>query len=323
MVLLEAIGLASKEVFDYNRENYKFDQTQRLERDLQRVEMQIKRFDLFREDIQDLVSLTVDKMDMYHVVGALFLGFTASIFCEGLVQGVQPNFFSGYYLLTISSSFTYLLLAVWLSMYASIAAHSFGVRIRTRYVRLPIPSLSQIASLTSKLSDLEKQSVTKIMRVPFVQGAQKWEMPNRTDVEGSADLPQSGNASQVSRGKAGAGHTKIPESTLGGEPDIGFGREDQLMKAAITLPGRHIATFRSLQAKWQCYDGYARVSMSLGVNKMIQNLNCFVIGASMINKCVNSCGFAATVIFQSVAMGLMFLDIAGLSGWKITCIQLF
>eukprot|EP00439_Symbiodinium_sp_Y106_P006556 s7207_g1.t1 len=108
--------VSSAELFDYNRENYKFDQEQRLERDMQRVEMQIERFDLFREDIEDLVKLTVDKMDMYHIVGALFLSFTALVYCEGIISGFQPPFFLGQYFLTVAASFVYLLLAVWLSM---------------------------------------------------------------------------------------------------------------------------------------------------------------------------------------------------------------
>ena len=33
--------------------------------------------------------------DMYHIVGALFLSFTALVYCEGIIQGPQPPFFMG------------------------------------------------------------------------------------------------------------------------------------------------------------------------------------------------------------------------------------
>ncbi|CAJ1424558.1 unnamed protein product [Effrenium voratum] len=59
--LLAAIGLGAKELFAYNRESYKFDQDQRLEREVLRLEMQVKRFELFREDVRDLVELTVGR----------------------------------------------------------------------------------------------------------------------------------------------------------------------------------------------------------------------------------------------------------------------
>eukprot|EP00440_Ansanella_granifera_P016294 gb/GFBE01017701.1/.p1 GENE.gb/GFBE01017701.1/~~gb/GFBE01017701.1/.p1 ORF type:complete len:1000 (+),score=194.91 gb/GFBE01017701.1/:1-3000(+) len=320
MVVMEAIGLASKEIFDYNRENYKFDQEQRLEKDMQRVEMQIKRFDLFREDIEDLVKLTVDKMDMYHIVGALFLSFTALVYCEGTVEGPQPPFFMGQYLLTVAASFVYLLLAVWLSMYASIASHSFGVRLRTRYVRLPIPNLNQIQSLTTTLADFEKQGVSKVMRLPFgPQGAQNWQLrAQRQEAASSSDQAAPAPAPEPDD----RGHTALPETHLGGQGDVGFGREDVLMKAAASVPGKHVELFRKLQAKWQCYDAYARIAMALGVNQMIQSVNYFVVGMTMIQRCSPSCGFAATIIFQACTFGLMFLDIAGLDSWKIKLLGL-
>jgi len=315
MVLLQAFMLASKEIFDYNRENYKFDQEQRLERDLQRVEMQIQRFDLFREDIEDLVKLTVDKMDMYHVVGALFLAFTALIFCEGIVGGPQPHFFLAQYLLTTASSFIFLLMAVWLSMYASIASHSFGVRLRTRYVRLPIPNLQQIQSLTTKLADFEKQGVSKVMRLPFgPHRDQKWQL--EAEREGGAS--SSAGPKEVFGAE---GHTALPETTLGGASDVGFGNEATIMRASASLPGKHVELFRKLQAKWQCYDAYARISMALGVNQLIQSVNYFVVGVCMITCSMPSCGLAATLIFQFSTFGLMFLDIAGLKSWNIFVLQ--
>lgn len=278
---------------------------------MQRVEMQINRFDLFREDIEDLVKLTVDKMDMYHIVGALFLSFTALVYCEGIIEGPQPPFFMGLYLLTVAASFVYLLLAVWLSMYASIASHSFGVRLRTRYVRLPIPNLSQIQSLTTKLSDFEQQGFSKVMRLPFgPTGAQNWQL------EAQRKEAVSGPSSP------GRGSGALPETRLGEEGDLGFGREDILMKAAASVPGKHVELFRKLQAKWQCYDAYARVSMALGVNQMIQSVNYFVVGVTMIQTCSPSSGYAATIIFQSCSFGLMFLDIAGLDTWQILSLQI-
>eukprot|EP00930_Biecheleria_cincta_P032295 TRINITY_DN22412_c0_g1_i1.p1 TRINITY_DN22412_c0_g1~~TRINITY_DN22412_c0_g1_i1.p1 ORF type:complete len:961 (+),score=165.42 TRINITY_DN22412_c0_g1_i1:94-2976(+) len=305
MDLLLGLGWASKEIFDYNRENYKFDQEQRLEKDMQRVEMQIKRFDLFREDIDDLVKLTVSKMDMYHVVGALFLSFTALIYCEGIInKGDPPSFFMGQYLLTVASAFAFLLLAVWLAMYASIASHSFGVRLRTRYVRLPIPNLDQIQGLTTQLSQFEQQKLSKMMRLPLgPQGAQKWTLEAQRRSQEAAS----------SAAGAAAQHTPLPETNLGRMGDVGFAREDILMQAAQTLPGKHVELFRKLQAKWQSYDAYARVAMGMGVYKLIQSVNYYVIGICLIEKCSPSCAVAATIILQSCTFGIIFLDFSGIS----------
>lgn len=141
------------EVFDYNRKSYKFDREQQIGREVLRLQMQIKRFELFREDIRDLVKLTVDRMDIYHVVGALFLQFCVVILTKGRIQAASPPFLLSLFLLTAACAFIYLLLAVWMSVHASIASHSFGTKLLTRFVRLPIPSQQQIRNLTFNLKD--------------------------------------------------------------------------------------------------------------------------------------------------------------------------
>lgn len=180
MEVIAALGLGAKELFNYNRENFKFDQDQRIEREALRLEMQVKRFELFREDVRDLVQLTVDRMDVYHLVGALFLEFCIILFCEGRVQASAPPFLLSLFLLSNACAFIYLMLAVWLSMHASIASHSFGVRLLTRFVRLPIPSIKQITALRSNLKDYERQGVANLLRLPF-QDRQEWKQVHGVD----------------------------------------------------------------------------------------------------------------------------------------------
>ncbi|CAJ1328860.1 unnamed protein product [Effrenium voratum] len=146
--------------------------------EVQKYKMQVERFELFREDIEDLVKLTVDKMDMYHLVSAVVLGFTTSVFTEGRIWAHSPPSYIAVYFMTIGCGWLYLLMTVWLSMYASISSHSLGVRLRTRYVRLPIPSMQQLYGISSKLQDFEQQGVQKMLRLPFgPQGTPQWQSP--------------------------------------------------------------------------------------------------------------------------------------------------
>merc|ERR1719321_291766 len=107
-------------------------------------------------------------MDVYHLVGALFLEFCIVLFCEGRVQASAPPFLLSLFLLSNACAFIYLLLAVWLSMHASIASHSFGVRLLTRFVRLPIPSPQQINDLSRRLAEFEFQDLENVVRLPFL-----------------------------------------------------------------------------------------------------------------------------------------------------------
>jgi len=210
--VLAALGLGAKELFSYNRENFKFDQDQRLERESLRLEMQVKRFELFREDVRDLVELTVDRMDVYHLVGALFLEFCIVLFCEGRVQASAPPFLLSLFLLSNACAFIYLLLAVWLSMHASIAAHSFGVRLLTRFVRLPIPSLRQMDALRSQLKDYEKQGVANLLRLPF-QDKQEWTQRGDDD-DRSFPHSAAGSASGLGQSSASASMPRVASSYL-------------------------------------------------------------------------------------------------------------
>ncbi|CAJ1354816.1 unnamed protein product [Effrenium voratum] len=174
MEFLATFGMTAKNMFDYNRENFQFDQEQRLSRELLRQILQLKRFTLFREDIRDLVELTVGKMEMYHLVAALFMESSMALYFEGRIHHASPPFLLSLLYISIASAFMYLLLAVWLSMHASICSHSFGVRLLTRFVRLPVPGLEQMGAMNARLADFEKQGVKGMLRVPVVGGRQDW-----------------------------------------------------------------------------------------------------------------------------------------------------
>eukprot|EP00411_Alexandrium_monilatum_P094925 CAMPEP_0175759874 /NCGR_PEP_ID=MMETSP0097-20121207/65801_1 /TAXON_ID=311494 /ORGANISM="Alexandrium monilatum, Strain CCMP3105" /LENGTH=80 /DNA_ID=CAMNT_0017069295 /DNA_START=57 /DNA_END=296 /DNA_ORIENTATION=+ len=60
-----------------------FDKTLRLKRELQGQGMRVKQFGLYREDVRDLMNLTVSKMDNYLLVNTLQVGFCVTILTEG------------------------------------------------------------------------------------------------------------------------------------------------------------------------------------------------------------------------------------------------
>ncbi|CAJ1396432.1 unnamed protein product [Effrenium voratum] len=359
--LLAAIGLGAKELFAYNRESYKFDQDQRLEREVLRLEMQVKRFELFREDVRDLVELTVGRMDVYHLVGALFLEFCVTFFCEGRVQANAPPFILALFLLSNACAFVYLLLAVWLSMHASIASHSFGVRLLTRFVRLPIPSPSQISCLSRRLADFERQGLENVLRLPVLHESNAWQSveaaSNAKEQEQAGDAtPGAPLANSAANSTAGPARSvsapcalspPVPGAPVAGrafpaakavaappsEETEEAARRDPLgngevpfcgeeaMLRPAALPGLHVQLFRRLQAKWQCYDAYCRVCMALGVNQILQGLTYYAIVHTLVENRSPSCGYALIVIFQAAALAVAVLDISGLRRRALLAVQ--
>jgi len=361
-LLLGVFGYGAKEVFNYNRENFKFDQDQQIQRESFRLRMQVLRFKLFREDVRDLVDLTVSRMDIYHLVGALFLQACVILMTEGRVQASAPPFLLSLFLLSTGSAFVYLLLAVWLSMHASIASHSFGVRLLTRFVRLPIPSLRQIEGLRFNLKDFEQQGATELMRVPFAQ-KQEWTQVNAYsgDVQKAAaaaaqpaaalrpppvakPASSSSSAAPSSRGRAGRKTSKavaapknahwsesmavteiddvelLPKET--DAADFPMGGEDLLASKSGAKPERHIELFRHLQSKWQCYDAYCRVCMSMGVNQILQGMSYYCICHTQVENHSPTTGYALVAIFQCTTIGLAILDLSGLTEIEILLVQI-
>ena len=81
--MADVIGEVGGELFQYNREGWKFGAELR-QRDLyQRQKMRIKQVDLYRDDIRELFDLTVGKMDKYIIVCLVMLSITMEMFFKG------------------------------------------------------------------------------------------------------------------------------------------------------------------------------------------------------------------------------------------------
>eukprot|EP00445_Apocalathium_hangoei_P000690 CAMPEP_0203840066 /NCGR_PEP_ID=MMETSP0359-20131031/553_1 /ASSEMBLY_ACC=CAM_ASM_000338 /TAXON_ID=268821 /ORGANISM="Scrippsiella Hangoei, Strain SHTV-5" /LENGTH=989 /DNA_ID=CAMNT_0050754213 /DNA_START=71 /DNA_END=3037 /DNA_ORIENTATION=- len=320
MELFATFGVAGKELFEYNRDYYTFDQKQRMDREMLRLEMQIKRFDLFRDDIRDLIELTTSKMEMYHMVGALVLEFCVLIYTEGAELAwiaPAPPFAKALYAMSLASAFIYILLAVWLSMHASVSAHSFGVRLLTRYVRLPIPGVKQVTALNARLTDFERQGTKQMLRVPFVGEAQQWQrFGQRRPGEG-----EEGKNDGDDRFKPALRDGTVQQDLLD-KGEMGINDHD-LTDAATKLPGHHIQLFRRLQAKWQCYDCYARVCMSLGAYHILCAISYYLIIATMSHYHDVTTAFCVITVFMVCNVVVGILDVGRHLVHRVTLLHVF
>merc|ERR1719265_1157296 len=157
----------------YNRKNFMFDGEQTLKREFQSQSMRIKRFSLYREDIHDLIELTVGKMENCLLVNTILLTCSVILYTEGKPKGLAhkdqplwPQRVTWLYVLCNAGAFMYFSLSVWLAMHASISAHSFGVRLLTQFVRLPIPNKQQLDAARARATDYEAARGTQMFRVP-------------------------------------------------------------------------------------------------------------------------------------------------------------
>lgn len=278
---------ASSELFDYNRKGYFFDKELRTTRLYQSQEMNVRQFELYREDVRDLVDLTVGKMENYLIVNTLQLGFTIAVFVEGRPE---PEAWTKPWMVCLLmicnvGAFMYFLLSIWLSMHASVAAHSFGVRLLTQFVRLPVPDERQLDEARALSSEYEGSSAKQMLRVPLFKQQLRKLVSTMDDVAFCAD---------------GSALDAADSAPL--EPF-----EDGHLSPVAML--QHVRLFRRLQANWQSYDAYARVCMAMGTNQLLHTYSYYCLGILVGPHHMPWPAFSCVIILTTCAWIIARLDL--------------
>lgn len=294
MAFLMGAATMAGDVFGFNQENFFFDQEQSIKRKFQAQKMRVAQYELYREDVRDLVNLTIHKMDNYLIVNTVQLGFCVTIFTDGRAN---PNQHGPAWLVTLSSmcnvgAFLYFLISIWLAMHASVAAHSFGVRLLTQFVRLPVPSDEELDKAQTLAGDFEGQGLGDILRIPV------WRQQLK---KLSAAL-----ANSTSEDAAPASETMAPS-----EPNDTLAQTPANDGPSPVAMLQHVRLYRQLQSNWQSYDAYARVSMAMGTNQLLHTLSYFVLHMWAVERTlVPWPAFCCTVLFTTCAWIIARLDLS-------------
>lgn len=165
-------GTMLKSVWDYNRDNYKYDRQMQQTAMHQRQAMRKEWMTLFRDDINQMVNLTTTRMDNYILTNSLQVGLLMAILGEGalLPSGDMPLFTTWAFTLCFVAAIVLLLLSTWLAIHASITAHSCGLSLllQSRQVR-DLPTGAEIDNTRFRLQDYELVDKSAQLRVPFAR----------------------------------------------------------------------------------------------------------------------------------------------------------
>jgi len=265
-------GVGLHKLLSYNRENFFFDNEQNQKRQYQGQEMRVVQFDLYRDDVRCLVELTCQKMDIYITVTALLLGFLITMFCEGKLDGDTPHYLLWLYPMHLAGAFVYYLISLWLAVHASISAHAAGVRLLTQKVRLPVPTSAELNATRGYAKEFEQMKLADIFRVPVFSKQLR-------------DQNQVMNAGVEEEATA----------------------EEQSVPAIARV--KHILEYRKLQANWQSYDAYARVSMAMGTNQLLFALAYYSIGYQFAQDNNPYTALAGLIGFSILAVLIARLDL--------------
>eukprot|EP00928_Gymnodinium_smaydae_P008851 TRINITY_DN13253_c0_g1_i2.p1 TRINITY_DN13253_c0_g1~~TRINITY_DN13253_c0_g1_i2.p1 ORF type:complete len:953 (-),score=162.52 TRINITY_DN13253_c0_g1_i2:190-3048(-) len=309
-------------LFGYNRSNFLYDRKMRQETEYQIMDFRIQQAELWREDVRDIIGLTAVKMDTYLILNTVQLGFCVMAFCEGRLATGTPTWLLGCHTLSLAGAFMYLLMSIWLAMHASVTAKSYEVRLLTQYVRLPMPTWSQLEGARTYGSAFEKVNAKQMFRVPFLSGSQETVL-ERQGVGRPAPAP----SAAASGASASAASSAAPASREPERSQVGDGEPTSSDLWGLEAPGdriyeldgkarvdpnqlRHLRLVREAMQYWQSYDGFARVSMSLGTNQLVTAMSYYVLGYVLISNHALFAALFAVGLFMAIAAALIRLDMS-------------
>eukprot|EP00927_Polykrikos_kofoidii_P072248 TRINITY_DN6838_c0_g1_i3.p1 TRINITY_DN6838_c0_g1~~TRINITY_DN6838_c0_g1_i3.p1 ORF type:complete len:1033 (+),score=166.59 TRINITY_DN6838_c0_g1_i3:91-3189(+) len=289
-------------LFGYNRGNFVYDRKMRQETEHSIMEFRIMQAELWREDVRDIIGLTSVKMDTYLVVNAVQLGFCVMAFCEGRLAVGTPTWLIGCHTLSIAGSFMYLLMSVWLAMHASVTAKSYEVRLLTQHVRLPMPTWAQLEGARTYSSAFEKLQAKQMFRVPFLQGTHE----HMVDANGATTAPL--GLPTVSEETS---QDSAQSSDLWGLEARGDELYELDGKARVDPSQlRHLRLVHEAMQYWQAYDGFARVSMSMGTNQFVNAIAYYILGYVLVSNHAIIASWLSVGLCIAINVALIRLDMS-------------
>lgn len=275
--------------WNYNRANYKYDQGLRWARYTTGRKMAVAQVGVFRQDVSDLASVAMVKLRTYGPLLGLVQTVCVTVFVEGR-SGLKfpgpPVFISGVYLQCLGIGFSFATLATWLVFHAALRAQVMAVQLRTRKVRVPVPTQRQLDSARKILSTWEEQNVYDMFRLPFVMpnGA---DSPDEEEDEGpqGAEKQYKEDAKKGKKGKKEKGtfpqfEGRLPGLTPGNPTWIDKEMETRKQHPKASPSGNgcegpvepfeHFELVRAAQKEYWGCEAYCRVCFLIAMMHLIQ-----------------------------------------------------
>eukprot|EP00446_Apocalathium_sp_SHHI-4_P004793 CAMPEP_0177172926 /NCGR_PEP_ID=MMETSP0367-20130122/11391_1 /TAXON_ID=447022 ORGANISM="Scrippsiella hangoei-like, Strain SHHI-4" /NCGR_SAMPLE_ID=MMETSP0367 /ASSEMBLY_ACC=CAM_ASM_000362 /LENGTH=785 /DNA_ID=CAMNT_0018619221 /DNA_START=8 /DNA_END=2365 /DNA_ORIENTATION=- len=288
-----AAAAAAKGAFGYNRANYMFDQGLRFGRFNTGYSMAMAQTSQYREDISDLTELTVTKADTYHTVGTICFVLNFQLIMAGRlgVHGpAPPGWIMGLYWTNICTALMFLVTFTWMAMHAGARATAGAAYMRTRSVRLPIPTPQMLDKARRTGNTFEKQRIQDIFRIPFVfpagQESEVDEASGRREPISDRRMPKwyDDEVEELRKGDGGPAPspTSVPE---------------------------HFELYRGLQQEWWCYDVYSRIGILFWFSHWLTSASLYSMCHCFTELRILWPAWTVTACFVTAHWGILRLDI--------------
>lgn len=330
------------DLWSYNRDNWKWDVQNKQNRHFQVQNIIVNRFDLYREDIDDLGELTTGKMDAYLVVNTLKLGIVVTCFLnydrsdlpEDVLNPPGTQVVTLIFNVLFCISFLYLLLSIWLSMRGKVITNAFVTKMKLHNVRMPLPTNEDIDK-AAPLASAYETSTEDAFRVPFMNST--GDVYDDSEAREEENHPKAGGYDEsllnpklegkVEKTK-GVSHMRrsmhnpmlegLPQEQeqLQKGPEQTAEERAEVLNEEELLP--HLKLFRLLLKNWQPYDVYSKITMTIGSSAMLSAISFYgLYYERYINPDDRQLvmgthwgGWVTFWFFQFLSFGSIWLDLA-------------
>lgn len=293
-----AAGAAAvaKTIWGYNRENYMYDRTMKQQSDLRVFDFRINQAGQWRDDIRDITALTSEKMSTYLVISSVLFGAGITQLTNGAYDLNVPPWLTHFYMMTLATTFGYLFLSMWFAMHASNIAQSSAVRMLTQFVRLPVPTWDDLQTSRTYGSSFESLEAGNMFRVPFVGNPRRLRFGKR-----------SGKGSSECINPSGGGSSECIDPWFT-EPRQDWADENYELQPVPVCLRRHVRLVRRAAIQYQCFDSFARASMTFGINQFIHAIVYYALGKIAHSGGSHLSACCMLLIMLAVAHNLVKLD---------------
>lgn len=225
-----------------------------------KVDYKAQRQEMHRDDLRDLMELTVGRMDMYNLVAALLVTFAFDWVCDNTViqKGPRwPRWFATVFVINCFCAMAFLTMSLWFAMSCAVSSKTVGTRLLVNFARLSLPRNDEIKKMRVKYYDPGKD-IAEMTQIPFLHRGQEG---------GSSSSRQRGPAGPSGLGDIISEDSKEDCASLEDVADL---PEDEIKNDSNVDFERHFRAWLRGRGQWLFYDGYARACMVVGMNQLLQ-----------------------------------------------------
>lgn len=274
--VLSALGAYASGAYSYNMGRFQFDAGQKQNTGHQQQNMSVALWGLFREDLRDLFGMTTDKMSTYMVVATLIFGMAVNyIFNASADFPKEPGFLLMAWTVTVYASMAYSILAVWLAMHGSNAAHAASIKLLLQAVRPPIASNEEVKQVSNDLEKYEKSGPLAFLQLPkFFGGTQSG------GGDGASGQQEDRRSSVSSRKRSSIFNVQQMEQVQAARRLLKARSGAQL--GGNALHGAHLELFKKQQQSYVCFEGYARVCILCTTHQLMLTSGYYMMAHFMV-----------------------------------------